>query len=252
MITIGGGLITIGGDWLHCNLHPRLPPKTTSMIRSHDNIHNHLPIAHDNIHDPLLDEVHLWPNCSLFDDDISCNTDVNNKRIKFPMILVFFLLNTRILIYNRDLAEKLRTEALWQLRRRKRGRHLWRKAPRQPKPDNCSWSHPHAASPRAHRESVLRRRIYPDTCAQNTWESGRVKNQVLFLQITQWSCFLCLAAVSCTPCTPRLVSLFPWKKIHWVDPDWKVAAKTLRANLYWRREESRDCMRLVAWPRNMA
>ena len=29
------------------------------MIRSHDNIHIHLPIAHDNIHDPLLDEVHL-------------------------------------------------------------------------------------------------------------------------------------------------------------------------------------------------
>ena len=89
-----GGLITIGGDWLHCNLHPRLPPKTTSMIRSHDNIHNHLPIAHDNIHDSLLDEVHLWPNCSLFDDDISCNTDVNNKRLKFPMILVYFLKTT--------------------------------------------------------------------------------------------------------------------------------------------------------------
>ena len=32
----------------------------------------HLPVAHDNIHDSFLDEVHLWPNCTLFDDDISC------------------------------------------------------------------------------------------------------------------------------------------------------------------------------------
>ena len=136
---------------------------------------------------------------------ISPATQISTTKVSNDSCLLS--LNNYTLIYTSDLAEKLRTEALWQLRRRKRGRHLWRKAPRQPKPDSCSWSHPHAASPRAPRESVLRRRIYPDTCAQNTWESGRVKNQVLFLKITQWSCFLCLAAVSCRPCTPQPASL---------------------------------------------
>ena len=78
--------------------------------------------------------------------------------------------------FSGHLVEKLRTEALWQLRKQKRGRHLWRKAQKQPKPDSCSLLRPREASPKAPQESVLRRRICPDICAQNTWERGRFMN----------------------------------------------------------------------------
>ena len=124
------------------------------------------------------------------------------------MILLLLSFNSHILIYTGDLVEKLHTGALSRLPRRKRGRRLWRKAQKQPKPDSCSLSHPHAASPKARQGSVLRRRIFPDICAQNTCESG-VMNQVLLSKITQWSCFLCLWAVSCTPYTPPPVSPSP-------------------------------------------
>ena len=128
---------------------------------------NHLPIAHDHVHDSLLDEVHLWPNCPLFDDDISCTWRV----------ILLYLFNLRI-FYRVDslscraghLVEKLHTEALSQLRKQKRDRHSWRKAPKQPKPYSCSLSRPHEASRKALQESVLRRRICPDICAQSTCE----------------------------------------------------------------------------------
>ena len=124
------------------------------------------------------------------------------------MILLLLSFNSHILIYTGDLVEKLHTGALSRLPRQKRGRRLWRKAQKQPKPDSCSLSHPHAASPKARQGSALRRRIFPDICAQNTCESG-VMNQVLLSKITRWSCFLCLAEASCTPYTLPLASPSP-------------------------------------------